>query len=161
MIPDISKACDGRLKMKKKCEAVAAKYFDQVAQLGNVTHRERRSLTGRAYILAANENGEVRVIEAPRPVTRRSLYMFLHECAHHLLGHLEDRRPKHVHESEAEQWAHQAMRSEGLAVPRKESQRAKRYVALKIGRALKRGAKSIDRDAARFAGVKCPDPSQK
>jgi len=109
MIPDISKARDGRLQMRQKCEAIAAKYFGQVAQLENTVHRERRSLTGRAYIMAPKLNGGLRVIEAPRPITRRSVYVFLHECAHHLLGHLEDRKPKHVHESEAEQWAHQAM----------------------------------------------------
>lgn len=122
---DIDKAQQGRRQMKQKCEVVAAKYFEQILQLGSAVHRERRSLTGAPTSRLPKVNGGVRIIEAPRPVTRRALYVFLHERAHHLLGHLEDRKPTHVHELEAEQWAHRTMRSEGLSVPRKETQRAK------------------------------------
>ena len=161
--PDASKAREGREQMKLRCQAIAAKYFAQIAQLGSAVHHERRSLTGRAYIYHEPQDHWcwVRVIEAPRPVTRRALYIFLHECAHHLLGHLKDRKPKHVHELEAEQWAHWTMRAEGLAVPRKESARAKKYVARKIQQALKRGAKSIDPKAARFAGLKATKAKNK
>jgi hypothetical protein len=154
MHADIDQAREGRERMKLRCEAIAAKYFAQVSQLGSAVHRDRRSLTGRACI-----KNDVRIIEAPRPGTRRALYVFLHECAHHLLGHLTDRRPTHVHELEAERWAHTAMRAEGLAVPKKETQLAKIYVATKIGRALKRGAKFIDPEAAAFAGVNAANSS--
>lgn len=150
----INQGREGREQMRIRCQGIAAKYFAQISQLGSAVHHERKSLTGRAYT-----RNEVRIIEAPRPVTRRSLYVFLHECAHHLLGHLTDRRATHVHELEAERWAHATMRAEGIAVPRKETKRAKRYVATKIRRALKRGAKSIDPKAARFAGVRATHPA--
>jgi hypothetical protein len=104
----------------------------------------RKSLSGSHY------GGETKLIQAPRPVTRKSLYIFLHECAH---AHLHrDRRPKaHVREMEAEKWAHERMREHGVPVPRSMTKRAKRYVARKIRQAERCGAKSIDRDAARFA----------
>jgi hypothetical protein len=45
----------------------------------------RKSLSGRHY-------GKRKLIQAPRPVTRKALYIFLHECAH---AHLHrDRMPK-------------------------------------------------------------------
>jgi hypothetical protein len=58
-----------------------------------------------------------RVIWAPRPITRKSLYIFLHECGH---AHLHQGRKKtrHVEEMEAERWAHEKMREHGVAVPR-------------------------------------------
>ena len=94
--------------------------------------------------------GESKRIDAPRPVTRKALYIFLHECAH---AHLHvDRKPKaHVREMEAEMWAHARMREHGIAVPRAMTARAKRYVARKIVQAKRCGAKSIDRKAAQYA----------
>jgi hypothetical protein len=108
----------------------------------------RKSLSGRCH------HDEKR-LAAPRPVTRKSLYIFLHECAHsHLHDHAVGRRkPSHVKEHEAERWAHARMREHGIAVPRAMTQRAKAYVARKIRQARARGAKTIDAAAARFAGV--------
>jgi hypothetical protein len=105
----------------------------------------RKSLSGCHW-------GDKKLIEAPRPVTRKSLYIFLHECGHANLGHSHNGRvPRHVEEMEAEKWAHQKMREHGVPVPRSMTERAKDYVARKIHQAKRRGAKSIDRDAARFA----------
>ena len=47
--------------------------------------RIRRSLSGRAY------NPEV--IAVPRPITRRALHVFLHECAHVAHGKCSLHRP--------------------------------------------------------------------
>jgi hypothetical protein len=44
----------------------------------------RKSLTGRCFL-------SKKIIQAPRPVTRRALYVFLHECGHAHL-HLDDRK---------------------------------------------------------------------
>ena len=67
----------------------------------------RTSLSGRCWY-------DRKLIDGPKPVTRKSLYIFLHECAHaHLHAPLYfqsksayRRKPKHVIELEAEQWAH-------------------------------------------------------
>lgn len=101
--------------------------------------------------LSGVHRGWLRQIEAPRPVTRKSLYIFLHEGAHAHLHCGGPKLPVHVKELQAEKWAHSKMREHGIPVPRTMTDRAKAYVARKINRAEKRGAKSIDREAQRFA----------
>lgn len=92
-------------------------------------------------------------IKAPKPVTRKSLYIFLHECAHAQLHWHGKRKPRHVEELEAEQWAHAKMREHGIAVPKVMTARAKAYVGKKIRQALRSGAKpdNISKAAVRFA----------
>lgn len=133
--------------------------------------RIRKTLSGMAYSAAE--------IAVPRPVTRRALHIFLHECAHVALGHVKAdkaaqfaptlphggpgpaqaaaeprirRKPRHVEEYEAEQWAFDRMRESGIPIPRKSLRRAKSYVAYKIRQARRRGAKAVDREAQRWAG---------
>ncbi|PWT80382.1 MAG: hypothetical protein C5B58_11810 [Acidobacteria bacterium] len=96
----------------------AAERFEAVAMLYvpvGYTIKYRKSLSGRHW-------GQRKLIEAPRPVTRKSLYIFLHECAHAALGHGREYRnknstPRHVEEMQAEQWAHARMREHGISVP--------------------------------------------
>jgi hypothetical protein len=109
------------------------------------TVKYRKALSGRAYLTSKR-------IEAPRPVTRKSLYIFLHECAHAHL-HVGSRKKRHVEEMEAEQWAHEKMREHGIAVPRSMTVRAKGYVARMIVKAVRRGAKTIDGAAFRYSGI--------
>jgi hypothetical protein len=101
--------------------------------------------------LSGVHNGKRKLIKAPRPVTRKALYIFLHECAHAHLHVDNGRVPRHVEEMEAEQWAHAKMREHDVAVPRVMTRRAKSYVAYKIKQALARGAKRIDPKARRYA----------
>lgn len=118
--------------------AIARKYTP-----AGVTVSYRKSLSGRAWRDR---------IEAPRPVTRRALQIYLHECAHVLLGHCGNRsKPTHVKEWEAETWSFRVMREEGVPVPRKAILGAKRYVRRKIAQAQKRGAKTIDPRVQRWA----------
>jgi hypothetical protein len=77
------------------------------------------------------------------------MYIFLHECAHFAL-HGSRRKPRHVEELEAEQWAHARMREAGMSVPRVMTTGAKAYVHRKIRSAIKHGAKRIDPAARRF-----------
>jgi hypothetical protein len=103
----------------------------------------RKSLSGRCYL-------KLKHIQAPRPVTRKALYIFLHECAHAHL-HVTSNKTRHVEEMEAEQWAHMKMREAGVPVPRSMTKRAKAYVARKIDQAISRGAKTINPEARRYA----------
>jgi hypothetical protein len=114
------------------------------------TYAFRKSLTGRCYCQRKH-------IDAPRPVTRKALYIWLHECAHaHLHAGCAAGKPVHVKEHEAEMWAHATMRAHGVPVPKTMTDRAKRYVASKIGRAIRNGATSIDGAALRFATRRKP-----
>lgn len=112
----------------------------------------RKDLSGRAYTNAKYSNfGK---IEVPRPITRKSLYIFLHECAHMHLHADGKRRKVYVIELEAEQWAHARMREAGIPVPRSMTLRAKSYVRQKMRRAFKRGTKRFDAAALKYTGSK-------
>ncbi len=119
----------GRLAMKEKCIAAAlAETPEQIKLI-----RVRRSISGLAYVTRG-------ILEVPRPFTRRALHVFFHEVAHIVLNHIRQ-KPRHVEEMEAEQWAHDAMRRHGFAVPRERLRHAKWHVARQINRALRRGQK--------------------
>lgn len=81
-----------------------------------------------------------RVLVVPRPVTRRALHTFLHECAHIVLGHFRGTAgAAYKAEFEAERWAGATMRAAGIPVPRKDVRAGKRYVATHIWQALYHG----------------------
>ena len=106
----------------------------------------RKALSGMHY-------GHRQMIQAPRPTTPKSLYIFLHECAHAYLHTGSGANGKrHVKEMEAELWAHAKMAEHGIPVPPEVTERAKQYVAYKIMQAERRGAKHIDPRALEFAG---------
>jgi predicted SprT family Zn-dependent metalloprotease len=107
------------------------------------TFAYRKALTGVCYI-------EKKHIVAPKPVTRKALYIFLHECAHAHL-HTTGRKKRHLEETEAEQWAHAKMRESGVPVPRSMTVRAKRHIRNAIRKAVVRGATSIDPAAIKFS----------
>jgi hypothetical protein len=105
----------------------------------------RKGLTGRACYASGK-------LSAPRPFTRKALYIFLHECAHFALHADGKRRRRYMEEMEAEQWAHARMREAGIPVPRQMTRRAKAYVRRKLRQAFMRGATSFDSRALRFTG---------
>jgi hypothetical protein len=110
----------------------------------------RKNLTGYAWCRATGE--QFGKLSAPRPFTRKSLYIFLHECAHFALHADGKRRKRYLEELEAEQWAHARMRDAGIPVPRQMTRRAKAYVHRKMRQAFMRGATSFDSKALRFKG---------
>ena len=137
---DIAQLQAGRKAMAEKCMAVALTNTPP-----GVIVQYRKSLSGWA------DHTEPPRMSAPRPVTRKALYIYLHECAHFHLGHDKRIKPRHVEEMEAEKWAHAKMREAGIPVPRAMTKRAKNYVAWKIKQAIRRGAKQIDKRALAFS----------
>lgn len=140
--PDGKRRLDeGKTRMKRRCIAVALQNTPPDVHTISI----RRTLNGQA-----RSDGRMVV---PRPFTRKSLYVFLHECSHYHLGHLRAgaRRSIHVREYESEIWAQEKMRSAGIPVPRAMTERARLNVAFKIIRARRRGVKRIDPAALRFA----------
>ncbi|MFO1114221.1 MAG: hypothetical protein U1E28_00930 [Beijerinckiaceae bacterium] len=129
-----------RKSVAARCLAIAARHTPD-----DVEVQYRKRLTGCAWARG-------RRIAAPRPVTRRALHVYLHEVAHVVLEHFHD-RPVHVQEYEAEQWAFDIMRAEGVAIPRASLQRAQAYVAHTIMREIDRSGGPIHLPAAQFARV--------
>lgn len=111
---------------------------------GSYTYEFRKNLSGWC---SGNH------IVGPKPVTRRSLAIWLHECAHAHLhwehGIRKKGKKRHVEEMEAYQWAFARMREYGIPLPRKSTERAKTYVARKIKEAGKNA--KIDPAARNFA----------
>lgn len=130
---------EGREAMARRCEEIAARNTPE-----GWTVQYRNSLTGCC-------NYEKRLIETPKPRTRRALHIYLHEVAHAVL-HANSRKASHVQEYEAETWAFRVMREEGIAVPRKSLEKARAYVRRKIDMAVRRGAKRIDAAAKDWSG---------
>lgn len=132
----------------KEARATAVARFLEIAdalkrEAGVKEHRVRKSLSGYAQ-------PKTGVIVAPEGKTRKQLYILAHECAHIALDHV-NRKPRHVEELEAEQWAHAALRRHGVPVPRSMTRRAHAYVGHKINQAKRRGAKRIDPAAAAYS----------
>lgn len=128
-----------KAEMAVKLEQIALKYVPE-----GWTVEYRKSLSGRAY-------GTRKLIQAPRPITRRALHIFLHECGHAHLHFNGKKQKRYIEEYQAEQFAFDTMRKEGVAIPRQSLERAKRYVARKIAQAEVRGAKHIDPEVRRWA----------
>ena len=127
----------GKQRMAARC-LEAADAIMREAGVTEVSYHEG-GLRGQANPI----KGRIRV---PRPTTRRRLYIFAHECGHVALQHTGKKRP-HRKEYEAELYASDALRRHGIAVPRKSLEEAKKYVAYRVYLSLKRGARSIDREA--------------
>jgi hypothetical protein len=136
----LAKLRQGKKAMADRCRAAAKAIAEEA---GVLTWEYTKGLYGRA-------SSKRKHIRAPEPTTRRRLYLWAHECAHVALGHGRG-KPVHRQEYEAEQWAHAALRRHAIPVPRKESRKGKDYVAMKIRRAERRGAKNIDATARKWS----------
>ena len=129
----------------QKLAEVAARY----APVGvHIRYKRLNGPRGRkkSHLYPAHAHLYKQEMLAPRPTTREKLYVFLHECGHFHLRHFPEdwavtplhRRmytrpeaasePSHVQEYEAEQFAIQTMRREGIPVPRSMMKDAKGYV---------------------------------
>ena len=111
-----------------------------------VRWKRRTNQKGRKknHLYPAHAHLYKREMLTPKPITREKLYVYLHECGHFHLKHFPrewavtslHRRlytraaslPTHVEEFEAEQFAIQTMRREGIPVPRAMLEDAKAYV---------------------------------
>lgn len=71
---------------------------------------------------------EQKLILSPKVECRNTLYLFLHEAGHFKTGHLPLDLPCHVEEFEAELWAMNVMRTEGIPIPKEMLREIKRYV---------------------------------
>jgi hypothetical protein len=100
------------------------------------------SLCGRVY-------WKTKEVFIPQIKTRASLYIACHELFHVLRERKEN---VYINEFKAEKFAHRYLRYLGFSVPRKQTKRAKRYVAYKLQKAFNRGHKQIDvnKDVKKF-----------
>jgi hypothetical protein len=115
-MPAKSKLSEVKLQKLRK---IAARYLPASV---TVSTRKIKGADGAAFFNSKR-------IYAPRVVDHRTLFIFLHECAHFHLGHHSDEIHSPQREFEAEKWAIHTMRSEGLTVSREIIRQAKINVA--------------------------------
>ena len=106
----------------------------------------RESLDGRAWLLIGK-------LSAPRPVTPRALFIFLHECAHFVLHSDGKRRKRYLEEMQAEKWALARMQESGIPVPQDVTRESKERVRLLIHEGYGQGAANVDKETLRYAGI--------
>lgn len=109
-------------------------YFQKIAQKYTpksckVAYTKKHSLHGAAWY-------DLNKILVPMPTGRKSLYLYLHECAHIRLKHNAP-RDMWQEELEAELWAHKVMKKEKIEVPWCMTARAINYVHFKAKSYLK------------------------
>lgn len=84
----------------------------------------------------------------PEIKTRKSLYIACHEL-YHVLREKKNEKV-YINEMKAEKFAHRFLRHLGFAVPRSQTQRAKRYVLRKIRKAQNRGLKKVNSEVKKW-----------
>ncbi len=111
--------------------------------------RWRTSMSGCAWQVYYDDGRVVNWIEAPLPKTAISLAVFLHEVGHHAIGF---DRFKHRCEEEyhAWQWAMTQMRLVGVEPDERVKQRFQRSMQYAVGKALRRGMKSLPEPLQEF-----------
>lgn len=134
-----AKLQQGKKAMAERCQRVGKAILEE-AGVKDVQYHNR--LGGWAC-------PDRKLVCVPTPTTRRRLYFVAHEEGHVALDHI-GLKPTHRQEYEAERYAHNALRRHGISVSKKSTQRAKRYVARKISQAIRRGAKTIDRESLKW-----------
>ena len=123
----ILKLQEGKQKTAMRCLEVARAYLPK-----SYTIKYRKSLTGRANVVTKK-------IEAPKPITKKALLVWLHECGHiHYQHNRQTGDPRFVQEYLAETYALTIMKAEGIKVTRKMINESKIYISWRINQAIER-----------------------
>jgi hypothetical protein len=112
--------------------------------------RWRRSMSGRAWRVYHHDGRVVNWIESPQPKTPISLSIFLHEVGHHVIG-FEKYRKRCEEEYHVWMWAMHEMRRRGVEPDARTHRRFEASMRYAVGKALRRGIKSLPEALLRFA----------
>lgn len=107
-------------------------------------------MTGCAWQVTHAGGWAVRWIEAPVPRTPLSLAIFLHEVGHHAIGFDRYRR-RCEEEYHAWAWALTRMRAAGVEPDGPTLRRFELSMRYAVGKAVRRGIKSVPAGLERFA----------
>jgi hypothetical protein len=111
--------------------------------------RWRRSMSGCAWQVRHADGRVVRWVEAPYPRTPISLALFLHEVGHHVIG-FERYKRRCEEEFHVWNWAIERMRLLGIEPDEKVNTRFQRSMQYAVGKALRRGMKTLPEPLAQF-----------
>lgn len=129
--------------------------YDQVvremlAKYDIKVRRWRKSMSGIATLLTYRDGTQRRFLESPRPKTPLSMSIFLHEVGHHAIG-LGVHKPRCLEEFLAWKFSLDTMRELGLPVTEKVETRMRRSMEYAVGKATRRGIRSLPAEVAAYA----------
>ena len=130
----------GRKKISEQCYALAMKHLPN-----GFTYQFRKHLSGRCW------RGK-KHISAPKPLTRRALHVWLHECHH--CTHVYSKFPSYYAEYQCEMFATRTMEAAGIKVHEKSIESAKSYVRKRVEQNVRSGlaANRISPEIAEWCG---------
>ncbi len=109
----------------------------------------RRGTSGIAWYVAYRDGSVQRLIESPRPRGPMSMAVFLHEIGHHAIG-FNVYKPRCLEEYHAWEFSLRTMRERGLNVTEAVLRRRRRSLEYAVGKACRRGIKSIPAELVEF-----------
>ena len=109
-------------------------------------------MSGCAWQVSYQDGRVVRWIEAPFPKTALSLAIFLHEVGHHVIG-FDRFRKRCEEEYHVWQWALDQMRKAGIEPDVKVHRRFELSMQYAVGKAMRRGIKSLPETLNQFIPV--------
>src|SRR4051812_23861549 len=111
--------------------------------------RWRRNMSGCAWRVFHRDGSVVNWIEAPLPKTPISLAIFLHEIGHHAVG-FDTYKKRCEEEYHVWLWALERMRELGVSVDDRVRRRFELSMQYAVGKAMRRGIKSLPESLNRF-----------
>lgn len=131
-----------------------AQRYEQVARemltKYNIRVRKWRSGTsGIAWYVEYRDGSIQRLIESPRPRGPMSMAVFLHEIGHHAIG-FNVYKPRCLEEFHAWEFSLRTMRELNLNVTEPVLRRRRRSLEYAVGKACRRGIKSIPAELVEF-----------
>jgi hypothetical protein len=131
--------------------------FDWIVVLMKRRHgvrirRWRANMTGCAWQVRYANGRIIHWIEAPKPRTAISLCIFLHEVGHHVIG-FDVYKRRCEEEYYAWQWAIDQMRELGVEPDARTLARFHLSMQYAVGKAMRRGIKSLPAPLMRFAAA--------
>jgi|GEM_PF-277800 len=135
-----------RLPMQERYEAVTRL---MLARYDIRVRKWRSGSSGVAVVLQARDGSIRRYVESPRPKGPMSVAIFLHEIGHHAIG-LRVYKPRCLEEFHAWRWSLETMDSFGLPITEMVRYRVHRSLSYAIGKAGRRGIKSLPVELAPY-----------
>jgi len=133
--------------MKARYEEVT---LEMLAKYDIKVRRWRTSMSGIATLLTYQDGTTRRFLESPRPRTPLSMSIFLHEVGHHAIG-LGIHKPRCLEEYLAWKFSLDTMRELGLPVTEKVETRMRRSMEYAVGKAMRRGIRSLPAEVMAYA----------
>ena len=111
--------------------------------------RWRKQMSGCAWSVRHANGRQVNWIESPLPRTPISLAIFLHEVGHHVIG-FKKYKKRCEEEYHVWMWAIDQMRAFGVEPDEKVIRRFERSMQYAVGKAMRRGMKSLPEALRQF-----------